>query len=176
LVLTSASGERVVKLDSFFTGYRQSVLQAGEIIKAVRVPLPTAPVSRFYKVCKRPMDDISTVAVGVTLELEADTVKTIRIGLGGVAATPVRAYQTEAALVGKPWTLRNVQTATEIIKREFKPIDDHRGSAAYRVAMLRKVLEKFFHETVGIDSKHSKVALAPCPNKSEVHSSKRLKR
>jgi xanthine dehydrogenase small subunit len=147
LVLASASGERVVKLDSFFTGYRQSVLQLGEFIKAIRVPLPVAPISRFYKVCKRPMDDISTVAVGVTLELEGDTVKAIRIGLGGVAATPVRAYQTEASLVGKPWTLRNVQAATEIIKREFKPIDDHRGSAAYRVAMLGKVLEKFFYET-----------------------------
>jgi xanthine dehydrogenase small subunit len=152
LVLASASGERVVKLDSFFTGYRQSVLQLGEIIKAVRVPLPIASVSRFYKVCKRPMDDISTVAVGVMLELEAgpvqsSNVKTIRIGLGGVAATPVRAYQTEAALVGKPWTLRNVQAATEVIKREFKPIDDHRGSAAYRVAMLGKVLEKAFAET-----------------------------
>jgi xanthine dehydrogenase small subunit len=151
LVLASQTGERIVKLDSFFTGYRQTILQAGEIIRAVRVPLPIASVSRFYKICKRPMDDISTIAVGVTLELEADVVKTIRIGLGGVAATPVRAYQTEAALVGKPWTLRNLQASTETIKREFKPIDDHRGSAAYRVAMLGKVLEKLFHETAGIE-------------------------
>ncbi|MGL4611708.1 MAG: xanthine dehydrogenase small subunit [Trueperaceae bacterium] len=147
LVLVSATGERVVKLDGFFTGYRKTVLEKGEIIKALRIPLPIATVSRFYKVCKRPMDDISTVAMGVTLELTADTVKRIRIGLGGVAVTPVRAYQTEAAMVDKPWALRNVQAASEIIKREFKPIDDHRGSATYRVAMLGNLLEKFFHDS-----------------------------
>jgi xanthine dehydrogenase small subunit len=152
LVLASRAGERVVKLDSFFTGYRQTVLQMGEIIKAIRVPLPFPTTTRFYKVCKRPMDDISTVAMGLALELEADpaglnTVKSIRIGLGGVAATPVRAYKTEASLVGKSWDERTVRLASEVIKTEFQPIDDHRGSSAYRVAMLGKLLEKAFTET-----------------------------
>lgn len=152
LLLASGAGERVVKLDSFFTGYRQTVLQAGEIIKAIRVPLPLPTTTRFYKVCKRKVDDISTVAFAFALELEADpvglnTVKSIRIGLGGVAATPVRAYKTEAALVGKPWDERNVRLASDIIKTEFQPIDDHRGSSAYRVAMLGKLLEKAFAET-----------------------------
>lgn len=152
LVLVGQAGERSVKLDSFFTGYRRTVLQAGEIIKSIRVPLPLPTTTRFYKVCKRPMDDISTVAMGLALELEADpvglnTVKSIRIGLGGVAATPVRAYKAEAALVGKSWDERNVRLASDVIKTEFQPIDDHRGSAAYRVAMLSRLLEKFFVET-----------------------------
>jgi len=147
LVLASAGGERVVALDQFFTAYRQTLLQAGEIIKAVRIPLPIAPVARFYKVAKRRMDDISTVAAGFALELQGNTVQSIRIGLGGVAATPVRAYKTEAALVGKTWDARTVRSAAEIARTEFKPIDDHRGSAAYRLAMLGKLLEKFFAET-----------------------------
>jgi xanthine dehydrogenase small subunit len=148
LVLTSAQGERELPLDSFFKAYRQTDLQRGEIIKAIRVPLPLAPLARFYKVAKRRMDDISTVAAGLTLELHLDhTVKSLRIGLGGVAATPVRAYRTEAALVGKTWNLQNVQAATEVIGSEFKPLDDLRGSAAYRVAMIKNLLEKFFVET-----------------------------
>ena len=147
LVLTSVGGERVVAIEQFFTAYRQTLLHAGEIIKAVRIPLPLAPVARFYKVAKRRMDDISTVAAGFVLELDGNTVKRIRIGLGGVAATPVRAYKTEAALVGKTWDARTVRTAAETAKTEFKPIDDHRGSAAYRLAMLGKLLEKFFVET-----------------------------
>ena len=152
LVLVRKADERIVKLSNFFTGYRETVLQVGEIIKAVRVPLPLPTTTRFYKVCKRPMDDISTVAFGLALGREADpdklnTVKTIRIGLGGVAATPVRAYKTEAILVGKDWNERNVRLASEVIKTEFQPIDDHRGSAAYRVAMLGKLLEKAFVET-----------------------------
>lgn len=150
LVLASASGERTVALDQFFKAYRQTDLQAGEIIKAVRIPLPLAPIARFYKVAKRHMDDISTVAAGFTLELQGNTVKSIRIGLGGVAATPVRAYKTEAALTGKPWDDRTVRIAAEIARGEFKPIDDHRGSAAYRTAMLGSLLEKFFAETEGV--------------------------
>ena len=150
LVLSSAKAERVVPLPEFFTGYRQTLLQTGEIIKAVRIPLPLAPVARFYKVCKRPMDDISTVAAGFALELEANAVKSIRVGLGGVAATPARAYRTEATLVGKPWDERTVRAAAEVARAEFQPIDDHRGSAAYRTAMLGKLLEKFFFDTSGV--------------------------
>jgi xanthine dehydrogenase small subunit len=150
LVLTSPWGERRIALEQFFQGYRQTALQAGEIIKSVRIPLPLAPLAGFYKVAKRPMDDISTVAAGFALELEEGAVKSIRIGLGGVAATPVRAYRTEAALIGKPWDARTVQSAAAVARGEFEPIDDHRGSAAYRSAMLGSLLEKFFAQTLGV--------------------------
>jgi xanthine dehydrogenase small subunit len=150
LVLAGASGERVVALDQFFKGYRQTDLQPGELIKAVRIPLPLLPLARFYKVAKRRMDDISTVAAGFALELEGNAVKAVRIGLGGVAATPVRAYKTEAALVGKSWDSRTIHLAAEVARNEFKPIDDHRGSAAYRSAMLGSLLEKFFAEASGV--------------------------
>ncbi len=149
LILISSKGEREIQLKDFFKGYRQTALQEGEVIKALRIPFPLAPQARFYKVAKRRMDDISTVAAGFALELSNNTVKTIKIGLGGVAATPVRAYKTEDAIIGKPWTLETIQTAKEVIASEFKPIDDFRGSAAYRLAMLENLLEKFFIETGG---------------------------
>ncbi len=148
VVLVSAEGERVVELEHFFTGYRQTVLQPGELIKAVRIPLPLLPESRFYKVSKRPMDDISTVAMGIALRRTSNgVVGAIRIGLGGVAATPVRAYQTEAVLLGQRWDESSLRKAVQVLKAEFKPIDDHRGSAAYRTAMLGNLLWKFYTET-----------------------------
>ncbi len=150
VVLARAAGERVLPLERFFTGYRQTALEPGEVIRAVRIPLPLAPQARFYKVSKRRMDDISTVAAALALRLEGNRVQSIRIGLGGVAPSPVRASQTEAFLEGKPWDERTVRAAGEVIRSEFKPIDDHRGSAAYRSAMLASLLHKFYAETTEV--------------------------
>ena len=146
LVLASLNDEREVPLPDYFTGYRQTVLKPGELIRAVRIPLPLAPISAFYKVAKRRFDDISSVAAGLALELDGNAVRSIRIGLGGVAATPIRARNTEAALEGQPWTLETVRKAARVMGAEGTPLDDHRASAAYRAAMLEQLLLKFFHE------------------------------
>lgn len=146
LRLASPAGEREVLLADYFTGYRQTVLQRGELIRAIRIPLPLAPISGFYKVAKRRFDDISSVAVGFALELEAGVVKHIRIGLGGVAATPIRAERTEAALLGQPWTPETVRHAAEIMRSEGTPLSDHRASAEYRSAMLEQLLLKYYWE------------------------------
>ncbi|HEY0950719.1 MAG TPA: xanthine dehydrogenase small subunit, partial [Nocardioides sp.] len=67
-----------------------------------------------------------------------------RIGLGGVAATPVRARNTEAALEGGPWSDGAVRAAAAVLGGEGTPIDDHRASAAYRAAMLEQSLLKLW--------------------------------
>ena len=146
VVLASARGEREVDLSEYFTGYRQTQRQAGELIRAVRIPLPLAPISGFYKVAKRRFDDISSVAVGIALELGGDVVRSVKIGLGGVAATPIRALDTEAALTGQPWTERTVRAAAQVMRGEGTPLSDHRASAAYRAAMLEQILLKFYFE------------------------------
>jgi xanthine dehydrogenase small subunit len=146
LILASRGGEREVPLAQFFQGYRQTELRDGELIRAVRIPLPLAPVTGFYKYAKRRFDDISSVAVGIALELDGNTVKRIRIGLGGVAATPIRALKAEEALTGRPWTERNVREAAKLMGQEGTPLSDHRASAAYRTAMLEGALLKFFFE------------------------------
>src|SRR6516225_7730658 len=105
LVLASSQGEREVPLAGYFTGYRQSVKRSGELIKTIRIPLPVAPVSAFHKIAKRRFDDISGVAVAYAMRLSPDrSVESILIGLGGVAATPIRAVAAEQALAGRPWT------------------------------------------------------------------------
>ena len=70
LVLADADGEREVALADYFTGYRQSVRRADELIRAIRIPLPAGPASAaFHKIAKRRFDDISSVAVAFALDV-----------------------------------------------------------------------------------------------------------
>ncbi|HWJ66437.1 MAG TPA: FAD binding domain-containing protein [Nocardioides sp.] len=145
VVLASPRGERVVPLADYFTGYRKTVRAADELIRAVRLPLPLAPVTAFHKIAKRRFDDISSVAVGFALEVVDGTVLRARVGLGGVAATPIRAVATEDALAGRAWTEETVRRAAAVLAGEGTPMDDHRASASYRSAMLGQSLLRLFH-------------------------------
>jgi xanthine dehydrogenase small subunit len=103
-------------------------------------------LTAFHKIAKRRFDDIPSVAVAFALELQDGVVRDIKIGLGGVAATPLRAVDTEAALNGGGWTREAASAAAEVLGATGTPINDHRASAAYRAAMLRSSLLKFFAE------------------------------
>jgi xanthine dehydrogenase small subunit len=137
LRICGTAGERMIPLDSFFRGYRRTALERGEIIRSVRIPKPLPPLVRFYKVAKRRVDDISTVAAGISMRAGA-----ARLGLGGVGAVPLRAKEAEAAMAAG-FDVR------EILERTLHPMSDHRGSAAYRLAMAWSLVEKFFFETGG---------------------------
>jgi xanthine dehydrogenase small subunit len=147
VVLVSPDGERRVPLADYFTGYRASVRRQGELIKEVVVPLPVAPLTAFHKIAKRRYDDISSVAVGFALDVADGIVRDAKIGLGGVAATPIRARDTEDALAGRPWTQQTVDEAAAVLATEGTPIDDQRSSARYRSAMLGQSLRKLFAES-----------------------------
>ncbi|MDP2816933.1 MAG: FAD binding domain-containing protein [Polaromonas sp.] len=105
---------------------------------------------RVYKISKRYDDDISAVCLAVNLQIEAGAVARASIGAGGVAATPVRALQTEAALTGQPWTLQTVQQAINTLRTEFSPISDMRASGAYRSEVLGNLLQRFWLESQGL--------------------------
>jgi xanthine dehydrogenase small subunit len=147
LVLSSPDGDQEVPLADYFTGYRRTRLRPGELIRAVRVSRPLAPLTAFHKIAKRRYDDISSVAVAFALDVADGTVVRARIGLGGVAATPLRALATEAALEGRPWTQATLEEAAGVLAAEGTPMDDHRASAAYRSAMLGQSLRKLWWET-----------------------------
>ncbi|GAA1337595.1 xanthine dehydrogenase small subunit [Arthrobacter roseus] len=146
LVLSSPRGDRTVALADYFTGYRESVRAADELIRAVRIPTPVATLSRFYKVAKRKFDDISSVAVAIAATATDDTIEHIRIGVGGAAATTLRAQRTEAALIGKPWAAETFEAAADVMKAEGTPMSDHRASAAYRSATLAQSIRRFYAE------------------------------
>lgn len=146
LVLGSTRGERTVALADYFTGYRQSLRAADEIILAVRIPTPVLPLGRFYKVAKRKFDDISSVAVAIAASTADGAIADIRIGVGGAAATTIRARNTEAALLGQPWTAETFDAAAEVMRAEGTPMSDHRASALYRSATLAQSIRRFHEE------------------------------
>ncbi|MBK7579643.1 MAG: FAD binding domain-containing protein [Myxococcales bacterium] len=148
--LVRLGGTRRIPLADFFTGYRKTAANPGEILSAVRIPLPLPAVQRFYKVSKRQIDDISSVAAGFSLSFDtAGKISAARLAYGGVAAVPARAVDAEAALLGQTWELRLVKSVEPILARAFKPIGDHRGSADYRAKMVVRLLEKLWFDTEG---------------------------
>ncbi|CAB4242743.1 Xanthine dehydrogenase, iron-sulfur cluster and FAD-binding subunit A [Methylacidimicrobium sp. AP8] len=148
LRLLSSEGSRELPLSSFFHGYRKTALRPGELIASVRIPKPYPAIVRFYKVAKRPSDDIATVSLGAALDLDANRrAARIRLAFGGVADRPLRSTAAEEALAGRPWELPAVERAREALAGSLSPIDDHRGSAAYRLALAQNLLEKFHWQT-----------------------------
>ncbi|MDP3756674.1 xanthine dehydrogenase small subunit [Polaromonas sp.] len=105
---------------------------------------------RVYKISKRYDDDISAVCLAIKLQVEDGKVNSASIGAGGVAATPVRASQTEAVLTGRPWTAATVQQAISTLRAEFSPISDMRASGAYRSEVLGNLLQRFWLESQGL--------------------------
>lgn len=146
LILTSSHGAREVALKDYFTGYRQSVLRPGEMITSIRIPTPLSPQARFYKIAKRRFDDISSVAVAIAARVENGVISQARIGLGGMAATPIRANSTEAILQGREFSEETFTQAAAVMATEGTPIDDHRASSQYRAQTAAQALLRFFAE------------------------------
>jgi xanthine dehydrogenase small subunit len=148
LTLTSRAGKRRIPLSDFFTGYRQTQLAPRELIESVHIPLPTAPQQKFYKVSKRVLDDISTVAAAFTLQLDGEgRVEALRAAYGGIAAVPLRAFALEDAAQGQLWNADNVASLQSTLVGLGTPQSDHRGGADYRRAMIGKLLAKFYADT-----------------------------
>ena len=150
VVLASVRGERELALEALYTGYRQNVLAADEVLTHIKVPRPTVnEFLRVYKVSKRQDDDISAVCLAVCLQLHDGTVDSVSIGVGGVAATPMRAKRTQAALTGQEWSQKLIERAMTTLRDEFQPISDMRASSAYRSQVLGNLLQRFWLESQG---------------------------
>jgi xanthine dehydrogenase molybdopterin binding subunit/xanthine dehydrogenase small subunit len=142
VVLTSLTAERTVPLAGFFTGYRQTVMAADEIMTAILLPRGLPGRCEFFKVSKRREMDISTVSAAFRIATDAAGLVTeARLAYGGVAATPARALKTEAALIGKP--LAATAEIITLLDSEFTPLTDLRGTAAYRKSLIRSLFQKF---------------------------------
>ncbi len=157
LRIASIGGERIIPLADFFKGYRQTDLQAGEVIVSVKIPKALAAgaaqrLSQAYKVGKRGTDDISIVAAAFAIDLdEHNKIVRARLAYGGVAAIPARAVAVENLLEGQLWDLETMQRAKVALKDAFTPLSDLRGSAEYRKLLIANLFEKFFVETTERD-------------------------
>jgi xanthine dehydrogenase small subunit len=148
LVLRKGAARRVLPLEDFYLGYRQTALAPGEFVELIRVPLPR-PGQQFrcYKITKRFDQDISALLGAFRVQLDGNRVADARIGYGGMAAIPKRARACERALGDRPWTEATIAKGRAALARELQPISDMRASAPYRLLAAQNLLTKFFLET-----------------------------
>ena len=148
VVLGGAAGQRVLALEDFYLGYQQKDLQPGEFVQSVRVPLPRAGLRfRTYKLAKRFDQDISAVCAAFAITVDGGAVREARIAFGGMAATPKRAIQAEAALRGKSWNEESVRAAMDALAADYAPLSDMRASSAYRMQAAQNLVRRFWLET-----------------------------
>jgi len=146
--LAGPGGRRQAPLDGFFLNYRKTALLPAELMVSISIPKPFPQLAAFFKIAKRSLDDISTVAAAFAVSLDqTGRVTSCRLAFGGMAATPVRVPSAEAALTGRAWGDEAVAAAQHAIASALRPMDDHRGSAGYRLAMAQSLLEKFLYQT-----------------------------
>jgi len=147
LHLASQRGRRSIPLSSFFTGYRRTLLAPDELIAAIEIPKPLPEFVRFYKVAKRRMDDISTVAAGMAMDWDAaGKILRARFAFGGLAAIPMRAVAAEDSVLGRRWNDDALERVQAALDRTLAPIGDHRGSAVYRLSVSKSLVAKFLWE------------------------------
>jgi len=149
--LASMRGVRDVLLADYFTGYRQTVLAADEVIESIRLPLPRDSEGFVvYKVSKRFDQDISAVLAAFHLRLDGGKVASLRAAYGGMAGVPKRAGATEAALIGRPFAAEALHDLDGLLATDFRPLDDMRASAAYRLRVAANLLRRLQLESSGM--------------------------
>ncbi len=150
MILLSKNGDRKVALYDFIIGYRKTLIEQNEIIKAIEIPIEKKhTIIKSYKVSKRKYLDISTISAAFSLKLNKNTIENISIVYGGMAEMVKRAKDTEIYLKGKKFNNENINVAKDILLNEFKPISDARANANTRNIMAANLLIKFGHEIMG---------------------------
>ncbi|SFG55226.1 xanthine dehydrogenase small subunit [Palleronia marisminoris] len=139
LHLRRGNERREMPLEDFFIDYGKQDRQQGEFVEAVSIPDQPDRLS-CQKLSKRFDQDISAVCGCFNVTTEGGTVTAARIAFGGMAGTPKRARQTEAALIGQPLTPEGVAAAQAALEQDFTPLSDMRASARYRLEVAKGML------------------------------------
>jgi carbon-monoxide dehydrogenase medium subunit len=143
------AGERVVLLEEFFTGPGRTVLKPDELVTEIVVPPPPPHTGRVYiKHGRRKAMELATVGVAVSLTLAGDRCREIRIALGAVAPTPIRARRAEAVLQDHAPEARRVAEAARVARDESRPIGNVRASADYRRQMVEVLTRRAVERAV----------------------------
>jgi len=140
VTLLSTRGERTISLKEFYTGVRKTVMQADEMLVDISFPaLTKSQRGTFIKLALRRAQAISLVNAAIILKLKEDTVQSAVITLGAVTPVIIHAEEAEKFLAKKKLTEKNIARAAELAMQSAHPIDDIRGSAAYRLEMVKVI-------------------------------------
>ena len=148
--IVSASGARWVPYPLFHTGYKKMSLQAGELIRRIRLARSHAGWKQYFrKVGTRRAQAISKICFAGVARVEAGRIADVRIALGSVAPTVLRAVRAEELLRGQRPGDAALQAAQDALGAEIAPIDDMRSTARYRRHVARNLLGEFLEVLAG---------------------------
>jgi len=133
--IVGPDGTRIVPVEDFFTGPGTTVMKLNEILTEVQIPLPPNAQWAYIKYGIRSVSDLAITSVAALANIEKKVFTNVKIALGAVAPTPIRAYKVEEALIGKDTSEENIDKAAQLVKEECRPITDVRASAEYRTEM-----------------------------------------
>jgi CO/xanthine dehydrogenase FAD-binding subunit len=143
VVCVRKDGEREIDLEDFFIGPNKTALGKAEMVKELRIPkTPGGSKGVYLKLSPRSKMDLAVVGVGAIVVKEDGVFKDVKIGLGAVAPTPMRARQAEGVLIGSKVSDGVIERAAKAASEESKPIDDHRASAEYRRMMVEVLVKR----------------------------------
>ena len=148
VMVESLSGAREIPVAEFFAGPGKSVLQPDELITDISFMKTTNMKSAFIKFGLRKSMAISLASIGLVLELDSNVITQVRIALGALAPTPVRARLTEDYLTGKQLSPEVLARAQELVATEVQPISDVRASREYRLHLTGVLLKRAIEAAV----------------------------
>jgi CO/xanthine dehydrogenase FAD-binding subunit len=149
LILGSAAGERSVAATAFWPTYRTTARRPDELLLRIRIPLAPRQVVRFRKVGTRRAQAISKVMLALAYRPDAGVWRDVRVALGSVAATPIRAERTESVLEGAAARETVADHAAATLAAELQPIDDVRSTADYRRLVASRILHRMLRDEGG---------------------------
>jgi xanthine dehydrogenase small subunit len=149
ITLRKGATRGVLPLEEFFIAYGKQDRAAGEFVESITIPRVSTGHHAAYKISKRRDEDISSVAVGMNVQVENGMITAAVLAFGGMAATPKRAAAAEAALVGQPWSESTLVAAAAKLPEDFQPLTDMRATSDYRMKVAQNLFRRFWHETNG---------------------------
>ena len=149
LVLGSSRGQRAVAAKNFWPAYRKTACAPDELLLRIRFPLPRGRQVRFRKVGTRRAQAISKVVMALSWREDGGVWRDVRVALGSVAATPIRARETEKVLEGAAPRQTTADHAATTLANEIHPIDDVRSTADYRRVVSARILHRLLREAGG---------------------------
>jgi carbon-monoxide dehydrogenase medium subunit len=149
IVATGPGGERVIPVKDFFVGLFESSLASAEILTEIRIPAAQPMSGGAYLKLERKVGDFATVAVAAQVQLDgAGKCMSVGIGLTNVGLTAIKAVAAEDFLTGLEPTDDNIRQAATLAAGAAQPNADHRGSEAYKLALVKTYTTRALRKAV----------------------------
>jgi carbon-monoxide dehydrogenase medium subunit len=151
VIAVSSRGERRIAADDFFDLPGKTTLEADQVIRSIRIPVPKHGCGKFIKLGLRKGTSCAVTSAAVWVESNNGSIENIRIALGGVAPRPIRAPHAEEAFTGTSFTNREaIAEASRNAVSDMNPISDVRGTAEYRSEVTVNLITKAVAACLGM--------------------------